>query len=157
MPLQEVLDLVQPKPEAALSSSAASTATPRITRTEDPGTSAEDASGSPVFYGSIDMADATHPQTILAYDMNGQALPVEHGAPLRVRVERQLGYKMTKYIKSIELVKSFDDIGEGKGGYWKTRATNGTAGSERASSRLHDDAHSFPRLRDKEARRSRVG
>ena len=73
----------------------------------------------PRFYGSIGMEDATHPQTILAYDMNDAALPVAHGAPLRLRVERQLGYKNTKYIHSIELVSSFASIGDGKGGYWE--------------------------------------
>ena len=65
------------------------------------------------------MGDAVHPQTILAYAMNGQPLPVEHGAPLRLRVERQLGYKNTKYIKSIDLVASFADLGQGHGGFWE--------------------------------------
>jgi DMSO/TMAO reductase YedYZ molybdopterin-dependent catalytic subunit len=60
------------------------------------------------YYESIDMVDARHPQTILAYEMNGQTLPVAHGAPLRVRVERQLGYKMAKYTMRIELVEDFD-------------------------------------------------
>jgi molybdopterin-dependent oxidoreductase-like protein protein len=49
-------------------------------------------------YESVDPIDAAHPQTILAYDMNGKPLTVPHGAPLRLRLERQLGYKMTKYI-----------------------------------------------------------
>ncbi len=78
-----------------------------------------DGAAPPRFYGSIGMGDATHPQSILAYEMNGQPLPVEHGAPLRLRVERQLGYKNTKYIHSIELVTSFASIGDGKGGYWE--------------------------------------
>ena len=73
----------------------------------------------PKFYGSIDMADAVHPQTILAYEMNGEPLSIAHGAPLRLRLERQLGYKMNKYIRSIELVDSFKAIGGGKGGYWE--------------------------------------
>jgi DMSO/TMAO reductase YedYZ molybdopterin-dependent catalytic subunit len=73
----------------------------------------------PKFYGSIDMADAAHPQTILAYAMNDEPLSIAHGAPLRLRLERQLGYKMNKYIKSIELVESFAAIGGGKGGYWE--------------------------------------
>ena len=76
-------------------------------------------SGEVKYYGSIDMIDARHPQTILAYGMNGKALPVANGAPLRVRVERQLGYKMSKYIRGIELVSSFAEIGDGKGGYWE--------------------------------------
>ncbi len=73
----------------------------------------------PKYYGSIDMEDAVHPQTILAYEMNDQTLSVAHGAPLRLRLERQLGYKMNKYIRSIELVESFAGIGGGKGGYWE--------------------------------------
>jgi len=78
-------------------------------------------SGNVKYYGSIDIVDARHPQTILAYGLNGLPLPVENGAPLRVRVERQLGYKMPKYIHRIELVESFADIGRGKGGYWEDR------------------------------------
>jgi len=76
--------------------------------------------GTPVrFYESIDLVDAFHPQTILAYDMNGQALTVSNGAPLRLRVERNLGYKQAKYVMRIEVVESFDHIGDGKGGYWE--------------------------------------
>ncbi|EFM61833.1 oxidoreductase, molybdopterin-binding protein [Brucella sp. NF 2653] len=75
--------------------------------------------GPDLFYGSIDLIDAQHPQTILAYGLNGSALPVANGAPLRVRVERQLGYKMSKYVKSIELVSSFAAIQGGRGGYWE--------------------------------------
>ncbi len=76
-------------------------------------------SGDVKYYGSIDLVDARHPQTILAYGLNGKPLPVENGAPLRVRVERQLGYKMPKYIHRIELVDSFAALGFGKGGYWE--------------------------------------
>ena len=64
-------------------------------------------------YGnSIDMLDAFHPQTILAYGMNGRDLPVAHGAPLRLRVERQLGYKGLKYIHRLVVTNEFDDGGE---------------------------------------------
>jgi DMSO/TMAO reductase YedYZ molybdopterin-dependent catalytic subunit len=79
----------------------------------------QDLSGSIKYYGSIDLIDARHPQTILAYGMNGRSLPVENGAPLRVRVERQLGYKMPKYVRKIDLVDSFANIGMGHGGYWE--------------------------------------
>jgi DMSO/TMAO reductase YedYZ molybdopterin-dependent catalytic subunit len=79
----------------------------------------EDPSGGVKYYSSIDMIDARHPQTILAYGMNGDPLPVENGAPLRVRVERQLGYKMPKYVRKVELVDSFANIGKGHGGYWE--------------------------------------
>lgn len=78
-----------------------------------------DLSGDVKYYGSIDLIDARHPQTILAYGLNGKPLPVENGAPLRVRVERQLGYKMPKYIHRIEVVDSFAMLGGGRGGYWE--------------------------------------
>ncbi|MCJ2079724.1 molybdopterin-dependent oxidoreductase [Methylobacterium sp. J-090] len=85
------------------------------------GALAEDAGPpEPVrFYESIDLVDTYHPQTILAYEMNGKTLPVAHGAPLRLRLERNLGYKQAKYVMRIEVVESFTDIGEGKGGYWE--------------------------------------
>lgn len=61
---------------------------------------------------SIDMLDALHPQTILAYGMNGRDLPTPHGAPVRLRVERQLGYKSMKYLKRIVVTDEFDDGGK---------------------------------------------
>jgi len=84
--------------------------------------------GNVKYYGSIDLIDARHPQTILAYGLNGQSLPVSNGAPLRVRVERQLGYKMNKYIRAIELVSSLSPLGLGKGGYWEDRGYDWYAG-----------------------------
>lgn len=69
------------------------------------------------FYEVLDMEVARHPQTILAYEMNGKPLPLEHGAPLRLRAETQLGYKMVKYLRSIELVADYSHIGKGQGGY----------------------------------------
>ena len=80
------------------------------------------------YYESIDLIDARHPQTILAWAMNGETLPVPHGAPLRLRVERQLGYKHAKYIRRIEAVESFARIGGGKGGYWEDRGYEWYAG-----------------------------
>ena len=77
--------------------------------------------GSGQYYESIDLFDAYHPQTILAYAMNGAPLAVPHGAPLRLRVERQLGYKHAKYVMRIELVERFDHMQGGKGGYWEDR------------------------------------
>jgi DMSO/TMAO reductase YedYZ molybdopterin-dependent catalytic subunit len=71
------------------------------------------------YYESIDMVDAYHPQTIIAHSLNGEPLPEKNGAPLRMRVERQLGYKHAKYVKAIEAVASFTDIGEGNGGFWE--------------------------------------
>ena len=75
--------------------------------------------GGTTYYESIDLVDAFHPQTILAWALNGQPLPVPNGAPLRLRVERQLGYKQAKYLRAIEAVASLDQIGGGKGGYWE--------------------------------------
>jgi DMSO/TMAO reductase YedYZ molybdopterin-dependent catalytic subunit len=60
----------------------------------------------------IDMLDALHPQTILAYGMNGRDLPLAHGAPLRLRVERQLGYKSVKFLHRIVVKNEFDDLGK---------------------------------------------
>lgn len=64
------------------------------------------------FSDSLDMLDAFHPQTILAYGMNGKSLPVPHGAPLRLRVETQIGYKSVKYLQRIVVGDEFDDFGE---------------------------------------------
>jgi DMSO/TMAO reductase YedYZ molybdopterin-dependent catalytic subunit len=75
-------------------------------------------SGQP-YYESIDTIDAFHPQTILALKMNGARLTVPHGAPVRLRVERQLGYKHAKYVTGIQAVASLANIGKGKGGYWE--------------------------------------
>ncbi|NIJ09547.1 DMSO/TMAO reductase YedYZ molybdopterin-dependent catalytic subunit [Sphingomonas vulcanisoli] len=82
---------------------------------------ADDFDGDP-YYESIDLIDAHHPQTILAWGMNDQLLSVGHGAPLRLRVERQLGYKQAKYVMRVELADSLDNIGSGKGGYWEDSA-----------------------------------
>ena len=80
------------------------------------------------YYESIDLQDAIHPQTMLAYDLNGQALPITNGAPLRLRVERQLGYKQAKYVMRLELVADFAHIGGGKGGYWEDQGYQWYAG-----------------------------
>jgi DMSO/TMAO reductase YedYZ molybdopterin-dependent catalytic subunit len=80
------------------------------------------------YYESIDFDDALHPQTILAYELNGAPLPIANGAPLRVRVERQLGYKMAKYIMRIEVVASLAHIGDGNGGYWEDQGYEWYAG-----------------------------
>jgi DMSO/TMAO reductase YedYZ molybdopterin-dependent catalytic subunit len=77
-----------------------------------------EADGMP-YYESIDLVDATHPQTILAYAMNGVDLPLGHGAPLRLRVERQIGYKNAKYIDRIQVVDRLNGIGKGRGGWWE--------------------------------------
>lgn len=71
------------------------------------------------YYESVDMVDAYHPQTIIAHSLNGEPIPEKNGAPLRMRIERQLGYKHAKYLTGIEAVASFDEIKGGKGGFWE--------------------------------------
>ena len=78
-----------------------------------------DRFGDKPYYESIDLVDAFHPQTILAWGMNGHLLPVPNGAPLRLRVERQLGYKHAKYVQRIQAVDSLARVWGGKGGYWE--------------------------------------
>jgi DMSO/TMAO reductase YedYZ molybdopterin-dependent catalytic subunit len=87
----------------------------------------EDDGTSP-YYESIDMNDAFHPQTLLAYELNDKPLPIANGAPVRLRIERQLGYKHAKYVMRIELVQSFDQIAGGKGGYWEDQGYEWYAG-----------------------------
>lgn len=113
-PLQEILALVNPLP----------TANYVVFYCADP---MED-NGTDLYYESIDMDDAYHAQTILAYEINDQVLPIKNGAPLRLRVERQLGYKQAKYIMKIALVEKFDDIEGGKGGYWEDQGYEWYAG-----------------------------
>ncbi|HEX7021858.1 MAG TPA: molybdopterin-dependent oxidoreductase [Trueperaceae bacterium] len=73
------------------------------------------------FYGTVDLELARHPQTILAYDMNGGPLPIEFGAPLRLRLETQLGFKMTKWVRAIELIEDYRTLGLGNGGWREDR------------------------------------
>ncbi|CAN7179292.1 molybdopterin-binding protein [Phenylobacterium sp. LjRoot219] len=89
---------------------------------------ADSLDGATRYYESIDLIDAYHPQTILAYAMNDAALPVAHGAPLRLRVERQLGYKHAKYVMRLEAVADFAKIEGGQGGYWEDRGYEWYAG-----------------------------
>ncbi|THJ17808.1 MAG: molybdopterin-binding protein [Nitrospira sp. CG24B] len=80
------------------------------------------------YYESIAVADCYHPQTILAYELNDAPLDVPHGAPLRLRFERQLGYKQAKYVTKIALAESLAGIGGGKGGYWEDQGYEWYAG-----------------------------
>lgn len=116
VPLSVLLDRVRPRKEAKYV----------LFRCFD--TIEQGLSGAFKYYETIDLIDAGHPQTILAYGLNGGPLPVENGAPLRLRVERQLGYKMAKYVRSIELISGFSDIGGGRGGYWEDRGYDWYAG-----------------------------
>ena len=112
--LSTVLEAARPKPEARFV----------MFHCADP---MEDDGTSP-YYESIDLEDAFHPQTILAYEMNDAALPVANGAPIRLRVERQLGYKHAKYVMRIDLVDSFAGIAGGNGGYWEDQGYQWFAG-----------------------------
>ncbi len=112
VPLAEIMQRVQPNSQAKY-------VVFHCMDTDDQGTN---------YYESIDLIDATHPQTILAYEMNDRALPIEHGAPLRLRLENQLGYKHAKYIRAIEFVADFKTIQQGKGGYWEDQGYEWYAG-----------------------------
>jgi DMSO/TMAO reductase YedYZ molybdopterin-dependent catalytic subunit len=113
VPLADVLNLAQPTPAAQYV----------VFHCADP----MDNDGTR-YYESIDLQDAHHPQTILAYALNGKTLPIANGAPIRVRLERQLGYKMAKYIMRIELTDRLTQIGGGKGGYWEDQGYEWYAG-----------------------------
>jgi len=89
---------------------------------------ADDLGGGSLYYESIDLFDAFHPQTILAHSMNGQRLAVAHGAPIRLRVERQLGYKQAKYVMGVEVTDNLAHIGGGRGGFWEDRGYEWYAG-----------------------------
>lgn len=69
------------------------------------------------YYDSLSIKNALHPHTLLAYEMNFEPLGHLHGAPLRLRVENQLGFKMVKWIQAIEFVEDVRSINEGEGGY----------------------------------------
>ncbi len=92
----------------------------------EPAKGGEQAPGQ--YYESVALVDAFHPQTLIAYALNGKPLDIAHGAPLRLRVERQLGYKQAKYIQKITLVDSLHGINGGKGGYWEDRGYEWYAG-----------------------------
>ena len=110
--LEEIMNRVQPMPGAKY-------VVFRCMDTDSEGTN---------YYESIDLIDAVHPQTILAYDLNDRPVPVENGAPLRLRIENQLGYKHAKYIRALEFVASLEKIGQGKGGYWEDQGYEWYAG-----------------------------
>ena len=105
-PLSLVLDEVEPEPAARY----------LVFHCFD---SLDEEPGGSRYYESCDLLDARHPQTILAYGLNDEVLPVANGAPIRVRIERALGYKQPKYVHTIEAVDGLARFGLGKGGYWE--------------------------------------
>jgi DMSO/TMAO reductase YedYZ molybdopterin-dependent catalytic subunit len=84
---------------------------------DDKSSSEPDPAGAGHYYETIDLAQAEHPQALLAYEMNGRPLAIVHGAPLRLRLETSLGFKMVKYLRAIELVADYRTVGQGRGGW----------------------------------------
>ncbi|QIS14513.1 molybdopterin-dependent oxidoreductase [Nocardia arthritidis] len=107
VPLSALVDLVRPS----------SSATHLICYAMDDKALTEGHGRFGYFYEAIPLEVARAPQALLAMEMNGAPLPIEHGAPLRLRLENQLGYKMVKWIKAIEFVDDVGGIGMGQGGY----------------------------------------
>jgi DMSO/TMAO reductase YedYZ molybdopterin-dependent catalytic subunit len=112
VPLGAILALVRPKPEARY-------VVFRSFNSDDQGTP---------FYGSLDLNQSAHPQTILALDLNDKPLDLDHGAPVRLRIPTQLGYKSTKWVSRIDVLASFAHIGNGNGGYWEDQGYEWYAG-----------------------------
>jgi DMSO/TMAO reductase YedYZ molybdopterin-dependent catalytic subunit len=112
VPLAHVLGLAGLRPEA------------RFVYVRSMDTMERSLSGGVRYWESHDLRDSLHPQTILAYGMNGGPLPVRNGAPLRLRVERQLGYKMAKYLHAIEVAPDLTDAGS----YWASKGYDWYAG-----------------------------
>lgn len=108
VPLRTIMERVQPLPSARY---IALYAFDNKSETEP------NPDGSGHFYGTIHTDLARDPQTILAYEMNGEPLPIPHGAPLRLRAETQLGFMMVKYIQRIEFIADYRSVGHGQGGW----------------------------------------
>jgi sulfoxide reductase catalytic subunit YedY len=101
LPTAALIELVRPKPDA------------RVAVFYSFGEGLEGG----YFYDSHPIANLMHLQSLLAYEMNFEPLNKQHGTPLRLRVENQLGFKMVKWIRAIEFVESVESIGKGEGGY----------------------------------------
>lgn len=86
-----------------------------------------DEQGTP-YYESLDLHEAAHPQTILALDLNDKPLDPAHGAPVRMKIPTQLGYKSAKWVNRIELASSYAKVYAGHGGYWEDQGYNWYAG-----------------------------
>ncbi len=112
VPVAHLLSLVRPKPEARYV----------VFRCFD-----TDSSGTP-YYESLSIAQAAHPQTLLALRQNGAPVVPERGAPVRLTIPTQLGYKSAKWIRQIEVVASMRLLYGGKGGYWEDQGYEWYAG-----------------------------
>jgi DMSO/TMAO reductase YedYZ molybdopterin-dependent catalytic subunit len=109
VPLHHLLELAVVKPEG------------RFAHFRCADSFGDDADGTGQYYETVDLDDAFHAQTILAYDMNDAPLTQAHGAPIRARIERQLGYKMAKYVMQVDVIDNFATLGRGRGGFWPDR------------------------------------
>jgi DMSO/TMAO reductase YedYZ molybdopterin-dependent catalytic subunit len=118
VPLRQLLSRVQPLPAARYV----------VFHCADPMDGSDVQAPGSTYYESIDLVEAVHPQTILAHALNDEPLPVKNGAPLRLRVERQLGYKQAKYLMRIDVVDRLDNIRGGAGGYWEDQGYEWYAG-----------------------------
>ncbi|HEY2475181.1 MAG TPA: molybdopterin-dependent oxidoreductase [Candidatus Cybelea sp.] len=112
VPLGRLLDVVVPRPDARYV----------VFRCMD-----NDGQGN-LFYESLDLHQARHPQTLLALRLNDAPLDADHGAPVRLRVPTQLGYKSAKWISRIEIVGTLATIAGGRGGYWEDQGYEWYAG-----------------------------
>jgi DMSO/TMAO reductase YedYZ molybdopterin-dependent catalytic subunit len=112
VPLGDVLDAVRPRPDARYV----------VFHCMD-----NDGSGN-LYYESLDLHQARHPQALLAMRLNDAPLDPAHGAPVRLRVPTQLGYKSAKWIERIEVVGTFANVGAGRGGYWEDQGYEWYAG-----------------------------
>ena len=108
VPFRNLVELVKPLPQARHIC---------FLTMQDTGRDEPSAEGAGQFYEVLDMSLARHPQCLLAYEMNGAPLPIEHGAPLRLRIENQVGFKMAKWISQIEFISDYHAIGQGMGGW----------------------------------------
>ncbi|MFL0180031.1 molybdopterin-dependent oxidoreductase [Mycobacterium sp. SMC-15] len=106
--LGTLVDLVRPLPQARYIC---------FMSMQDNSTDEPSAEGGGQFYEVLDLKLAHKPQMLLAYAMNGRPLPIKHGAPLRLRAETQVGFKMAKWINQIEFVDDYAHIGKGRGGW----------------------------------------
>jgi len=111
VPLGVLLDRCRPRPEARY----------LLFHTFDD--KWEEEGEHPYYYTTVDLSLARRPQSILAYEMNGRPLPEAFGGPLRLRLETQLGYKMAKWVRSVELIEDYRAVGQGKGG-WREDVLN---------------------------------
>lgn len=107
LPLAELVKLVRPRPNARAV----------VFYSFGEGVAFSTGLGDGQYYDSLSIENALNPQTLLAYEMNDQPLQSLHGAPLRLRVENQLGFKMVKWIQAIEFVEDIGSIRQGEGGY----------------------------------------